>query len=739
MRPADEPIGSPPGLLEGLRAKLEEFGGTDWVAAEEVVSLEELRGELIAELLAERTTEGRLLSPEELASEYESVLDVRLVNERGELRVIESADRRRRGGAFYTPMPLVADVVRRTLAPRLEAVRGLPSAVLNLRILDPSVGCGQFLVAALEALAFATGRPEDVELRRRIAARCLFGVDTDAAAVATARLAIQRAAGGSEPIPVLEDNVRWGDTLCGVSLVLHPHPENATREELDDIARSTIGDERGDALAPYVHWDFDFPDVFARAQSAERWFRGSSFDSAGFDFVLGNPPYLQEARGNAETFRRLRRSPIVAMHCERMTDTFHLFLCLGLNLLKAGGRLGMVVPDYWLTRTGASRVREALLARRVDSVVLFGDTPMFPEAPGHHTSILVVDNEPPASRAPLADARILKLVPGVDPLLQLQLDDFGELRLHPAQGRFLVLDRPEQELLLQIEGKHPDSGERPAWQSARFRLPRGSISNGLQSYPDRVRGEGVFVLEPEELEALGLSEVERELVRPFLRTRDIRRFVPAEPSGLFVLYVDRDARRRVEANEEGAYDRVRAHLERFRDDMTSVSAPYGLHRSRSEKFFVAPTRLVLPRKCGRPTFAPVEEPLYADESASFLIVPPEVDRDALLGVLCSTLAHWFFYTLKRQGTRLQLDNEVLLRFPLPVALRHPERAELPDHAVDTLTRLVQAVQTARSADAAELPAIESRIDEAVEALYGLDASSSDRLRRLSRELSSAPA
>ena len=77
--------------------------------------------------------------------------------------------------------------------------------ILQLRVLDPAMGSGAFLVAACIQLAEAveealvreaTWHPGDVTaadrigLRRLIAQRCLFGVDLNPTAVQVARLSL---------------------------------------------------------------------------------------------------------------------------------------------------------------------------------------------------------------------------------------------------------------------------------------------------------------------------------------------------------------------------------------------------------------------------------------------------------------------------------------------------------------------------------------------------------------------
>ena len=84
---------------------------------------------------------------------------------------------RKRTGTFYTPRSLTEFVVRRTLGP---LVRGASAdAILALRVVDPAMGSGAFLVAACRYLASAyeraldrRGTPPGGGLRRRRTRRC---------------------------------------------------------------------------------------------------------------------------------------------------------------------------------------------------------------------------------------------------------------------------------------------------------------------------------------------------------------------------------------------------------------------------------------------------------------------------------------------------------------------------------------------------------------------------------------
>ena len=97
------------------------------------------------------------LGVEQLGTVYEHILDydAQLGHPRSARRVTLRSGRGRRKatGTFYTPRPLTDFLIRRTLHPLVE--HASPEAILRLRILDPAMGSGAFLVAACRYLATA--------------------------------------------------------------------------------------------------------------------------------------------------------------------------------------------------------------------------------------------------------------------------------------------------------------------------------------------------------------------------------------------------------------------------------------------------------------------------------------------------------------------------------------------------------------------------------------------------------
>ena len=184
-----------------------------------------------------------------------------LVHHKGAFVVVLGADRRE-SGTHYTPKSLTEKIVAETLTP--VAYRGpaegkapeeweLKSAeeLLDLKICDPAMGSGAFLVQACRwlsdrlveawATAEANGKridsegrifedategfdplPQDVEeraivARRLVAERCLYGVDKNPLAVELAKLSLWLTTmSKGRPFGFLDHNLRSGDSLLGI-------------------------------------------------------------------------------------------------------------------------------------------------------------------------------------------------------------------------------------------------------------------------------------------------------------------------------------------------------------------------------------------------------------------------------------------------------------------------------------------------------------------------------------------
>ncbi|WP_254360795.1 DNA methyltransferase, partial [Corallococcus exiguus] len=167
--------------------------------------------------------------------------------------VLQPGAERRRTSSHYTPRSLSAPIVRRALEPLLKTMGPQPSSerLLNLKICDPAMGSGAFLVESCRFLAdqvvaawtregvLKRDKNEDevMRARRLVAQRCLYGVDKNLWAVSLAKLSLWLVTlAKTEPFTFLDHALKCGDSLVGLDLdqiqAFHWAPANKKQSEL---------------------------------------------------------------------------------------------------------------------------------------------------------------------------------------------------------------------------------------------------------------------------------------------------------------------------------------------------------------------------------------------------------------------------------------------------------------------------------------------------------------------------
>jgi hypothetical protein len=233
------------------------------------------------------TTYGSLLSryrftPREDSEAWsEASIDPEMLGKAFE--ALMAADERKSSGAFYTPQPLVREVIdqalQSALAGRKSAGRDCSSDRMDLlrsiRVLDPACGSGAFLVHMLERIAFLrveAGESASVaEIKRRVLTTSIFGVDLNPTAVWLCELrlwlAIVIESADADPmrvvpLPNLDRHIRVGDSLGGggfADMVLTPRGKSvavlrnrymrASGPRKRTLVRAMDRAERGAAIA----------------------------------------------------------------------------------------------------------------------------------------------------------------------------------------------------------------------------------------------------------------------------------------------------------------------------------------------------------------------------------------------------------------------------------------------------------------------------------------------------------
>jgi type I restriction-modification system DNA methylase subunit len=306
------------------------------------------------------------MSHDIMGAVYERFLAHKLEQKNGRITIEETAALRKKEGIYYTPRYIVDYIVARTLGEKTGSIVDAAIALLQekkyraahakirelaqIKILDPAMGSGSFLLRAFDHLLDCytrynracrdikqTGRIRETpgELFGRenevaeevfnpafnIPSENIFGVDLDPQAVELARLSLWMRLMIAER-DWMREELRTKKTN-GVLSLLPSLAKNLKR------GNSLISDG-GVAADAAFEWQKQFPEVMNRG---------------GFDVVVGNPPYGAEFDEPTKSFLSQNYT------CQSyQLDSYLLFLERSIkDLLLPGGLFGMIIPNPWLT------------------------------------------------------------------------------------------------------------------------------------------------------------------------------------------------------------------------------------------------------------------------------------------------------------------------------------------------------------------------------------------------------
>ncbi|MEI0566388.1 N-6 DNA methylase [Brachyspira pulli] len=371
--------------------------------------------------------EFSVISVEIIGNAYEQFLGKTITIGKNHSAKIElKPEVRKAGGVYYTPEYIVDYIVANTVG---EAIKGKkPEEIANIKILDPACGSGSFLLGAYKYLlnyhieyynkikdrAKFKGSKEDVIkengdltiwIKKQILRNNIFGVDIDSNAVEVTKLSLlMKCLEGESPasiqnnhdlfneraLPSLEDNIKCGNSLIGNDFY-------ESHLDLDDDTLYKIN---------CFDWNSKFRDIMK---------------AGGFDVVIGNPPYVQ-IQGMEKELKEGYKEANYKNYIST-GDIYQLFFEKGLDVLKAGGIVGMITSNKWM-RAGYGAVTRDYFYRNsnVNGVIDLGGG-RFKGATVDTNIILYSKND---GEIKINEPREFKAIKFYDDLSELENIQFGD-------------------------------------------------------------------------------------------------------------------------------------------------------------------------------------------------------------------------------------------------------------------------------------------------------------------------
>ena len=220
-----------------------------------------------------RTTKRERIAYQDLAIQhlgniYEGLLEYKpaVQNSSEKIQLTKDKSKRKASGSYYTSDAIVRLMVENALDPICK--RKTFEDILRIKVLDPAMGSGHFLIGVIDHLALELAtHPDsppmtigdaDTEIsywRRRVVENCIYGVDINPMTVELAKVALWlHTVAKGEPLSFLDHHIRCGNSLIGANI--------ADLANLPVLKKSRRTNEE---IQPALEMDFGFTDTVSEA------------------------------------------------------------------------------------------------------------------------------------------------------------------------------------------------------------------------------------------------------------------------------------------------------------------------------------------------------------------------------------------------------------------------------------------------------------------------------------------
>lgn len=344
--------------------------------------------------------------PTKLLSDiYEIFLSKKLIIEDGEVSEKLKLEYIKTNGAISTPQYLVQDLLKRTIVKENLTVRGL-AGISETKILDFACGSGIFLIETFDYLQdifinYYIENPSqefshmffqnsdlttlNITGKRHLISKCIFGVDIDPEAVEVARMSLslkvvdssefyenyqEIGIFGNQILNNVGNNIKCGNTLVSTDISTK-YPQ-------------IIADQ--DQLFRTNPFDYNSVDGFSEIFNTK----------GGFDYIVGNPPYVEVKNYNIEyPFMHLYIKDEYETTKNGKIDLAVAFIEKGISILNEKGKIGLIIQKRFFKTNYGYDIREFIGSNNLLSQVInFNSTKIF-KGRITYVALMILDKSKP--------------------------------------------------------------------------------------------------------------------------------------------------------------------------------------------------------------------------------------------------------------------------------------------------------------------------------------------------------
>ncbi len=344
--------------------------------------------------------------PTKLLSDiYEIFLSKKLIIEDGEVSEKLKLEYIKTNGAISTPQYLVQDLLKRTIIKENLTERGLES-ISETKILDFACGSGIFLIETFDYLQdiFINYYKENPSVefkhfffqnsdlttltiagKRHLISNCIFGVDIDPEAVEVARMSLslkvvdssefyenyqEIGIFGNQILNNVGNNIKCGNTLVSTDISVK-YPQIV--QDQTQLFRTNA-------------FDYNSQDGFSEIFNTK----------GGFDYIVGNPPYVEVKNYNLEYpyMHKYIKENYTTTKKDKI-DLSVAFIEKGVSILNEKGKIGLIIQKRFFKTNYGYDVREFIGSNNLLSQVInFKSTEIF-KGRITYVALMILDKNKP--------------------------------------------------------------------------------------------------------------------------------------------------------------------------------------------------------------------------------------------------------------------------------------------------------------------------------------------------------
>jgi len=594
-----------------------------------------------------------------------------------------------------------------------ENAAAIDKALESIRICDPAVGSGAFLVGMMHEIVNArqvlstylngSKNRTPYDFKRDAIQNCLYGVDIDPGAVEIAKLRLWLSLVVDEeerekikPLPNLDYKIVRGDSLLGVQRTLENWKDFAELERLKplyfDEANARKKQDYKNQIDEMIgkitngHTDFDF----------EVYFSEVFHEKSGFDAVIGNPPYGADL---SKEEKKLFKTLFDDVHM-RTPDTFNYFISKAFRILNNLGTLTYIVSNNLLFQHEYLKTREMFVkCKRLIKVLNLGEQVF--ECAIVPSCVFVVQNcTDKGTKFYFADLRKFHG--------RFDNQDLDEL-LKPYYYDDL-LSTPG--LVFGVDKKTVNLIEKVGKTSHKLGDIASQVACGIST-----GGDSIFRVPEEVVQTLSL---ESDILYKVLIGREINKFHYRD-SNHYIIYTTKKTKL-------NSYPNTRKYLLPFRDKLSQRSECkegilpwFSLNRQRTKSLFGGP-KIIFRQTSDRIVAAYDDKGFFVLDSILVLRLEDSsiLNYKYVLAILNSKLANYFYEKFSQEGGRVfaQVKPKNLRKLFVPKATKL-QREPFVDIVDKILAVTKDDDYLENSAKQAKVAKYEKQIDQMVYKLYDL--------------------